>query len=58
MAYVSARKMVGGGLPLLRENLAEIDPSPSNTSIFNQHSVRCLRAPKRKVTDFRPKFEQ
>jgi len=29
-------KMVREGRPLLRENLAETDPPPSKTSIYNQ----------------------
>jgi len=30
-------KMFRGGRPLLRENLAETDPFPSKTPIFNQY---------------------
>jgi len=29
-------KMIGGGRPLLRENLANTDPPPCTTPIFNQ----------------------
>jgi len=28
-------KMIGGGRPLLRENLTDTDPPPSKTPIFN-----------------------
>jgi len=31
------KKMIRGGRPLLRENLAETDQSPSKTPISNQH---------------------
>ena len=31
--------MIGGGRPLLRENLAETDPPRSKTPISNQYSL-------------------
>jgi len=35
-------KMIGGGRPLLRENLADTDPPPCKTSIFNLFSLVAL----------------
>jgi len=32
-------KMIGVGRPLLRENLADTDPSPCNTPIFDLFSL-------------------
>jgi len=32
-------KLVGGGHPLLHEIMAETDPPPSKTPIFNRYSL-------------------
>jgi len=38
LAYIRA-KMIGGGRPFLRENLADANPPPSKTPIFNLFSL-------------------
>jgi len=35
LAYLSVQKMIDGGCPLLRENLADTDPPLCKTLIFN-----------------------